>query len=120
MSTLFEQLGGEGAISAVVDKFYVFMLADPSVAHFFESVNMAKQAVRQKQFITMVTGGPCNYEGKDMKAAHEKLPINKAHFDQTWHHLEQALTFYAVPQNLIQEVRNVFYSVETMIVNQVC
>jgi truncated hemoglobin YjbI len=28
MPTLFERLGGEAAISAVVDKFYEYMIAD--------------------------------------------------------------------------------------------
>jgi hemoglobin len=68
--TLYDRLGGEGAISAVVDKFYEFMLADPIVSPFFLNTDMDKQRKRQKQFITMVTGGPCNYEGTDMKTAH--------------------------------------------------
>lgn len=57
---------------------------------------MAKQACRQKQFITLVTGGPHNYEGENMKTAHCKLKITKEHFDITWDHLEQALIFYKV------------------------
>jgi len=75
MSTLFEKLGGEAAISAVVDKFYEFMLADEAVRYFFATTDMSKQRCRQKQFITLVTGGPHNYEGTDMKTAHCKMNI---------------------------------------------
>lgn len=46
------------------------MLADPQVNHFFSSTDMTVQKSRQKQFITLVTGGPNHYEGKDMKKAH--------------------------------------------------
>ena len=74
------------------------MLADPKVSHFFASIDMGKQIARQQQFITLVTGGPNNYEGSDMKAAHAKLKIGKPEFDATWHNLEQALNFYNVPQ----------------------
>jgi len=35
MATLYEKLGGASAIDAVIDQFYDFMLADPSLSHFF-------------------------------------------------------------------------------------
>jgi truncated hemoglobin YjbI len=38
---------------------------------------MTKQKQAQKAFITMVTGGPNNYHGADMKTAHEKFKIGK-------------------------------------------
>ena len=61
MSTLYEKLGGANAIDAVVDKFYDYMLADTNINHFFKNTNMNKQRMRQKQFITMITGGPHKY-----------------------------------------------------------
>ena len=60
-------MGAEKAISAVVDKFYEIMMADVSVSAFFSNTDMSKQVSRMKQFITLVTGGPNNYEGADMK-----------------------------------------------------
>ena len=60
------------------------MLADPLTKPFFESTDMEKQSLRQKQFLAMVTGGPHNYEGKDMKKAHQNLKIDSKTFDQTW------------------------------------
>jgi len=46
------------------------MLADPITTPFFASTDMKKQIRSQKDFITMVTGGPNNYHGMDMKKAH--------------------------------------------------
>ena len=115
--SLFERLGGETAISAVVDKFYEFMLADPITAPFFEKTDMKKQAARQKQFITMVTGGPNKYEGTDMKTAHEKFKIAKKEFDETWVNLEKSLNFFKVPAPEVQELKTTFYSVYDDVVN---
>lgn len=46
-ATLYERLGGYSAIKAVVDAFYVKILADPSLAPFFSKSNMPKQAEKQ-------------------------------------------------------------------------
>ncbi len=115
--TLYEQLGGKDAIHSVVDKFYEFMLADETVAGFFKSIDMKKQTLRQKQFITMVTGGPMEYEGVDMKKAHEKLAIKQEHFDATWKNLLKSLEFHKVPEKQIEEVKKVVYSTQDDIVN---
>lgn len=116
MATTFEKLGGEAAISLVVDKFYDGILADEKTAHFFKGTDMVKQRHQQKTFITMALGGPANYDGKDMKAAHAKFKITKTDLDNVWHHLEEALKFYKVSPELVKDVKEVFYSVEDDVV----
>ena len=49
-ATLFEQLGGEGAVNAAVDIFYRKVLMDDRINRFFEGVDMDKQAVKKKHF----------------------------------------------------------------------
>jgi hemoglobin len=93
------------------------MMADPIVAPFFSNTDMDKQRSRQKQFITLVTGGPNVYEGVDMKKAHEKMSITKQHFDQTWNNLLKSLNDHKVPQDMIDELKETFYSVIGDIVN---
>ena len=46
------------------------MLKDNRVNFYFANTDMNKQRSSQIQFISMVTGGPVVYKGKDMKAAH--------------------------------------------------
>lgn len=46
-----------------------------------------------------------------MKTAHCKHNILKSHFDITWRHLEEALLYFNVSENLIEELKEVFYSV---------
>lgn len=77
MASLFERLGGEAAIGSVIDKFYELMMKDPVVNYYFANTDMTKQVQRQKEFITLVTGGPNHYHGADMKTAHQKMKISK-------------------------------------------
>eukprot|EP00754_Rhynchopus_humris_P017924 Rhum_TRINITY_DN14586_c0_g1::Rhum_TRINITY_DN14586_c0_g1_i1::g.98519::m.98519 len=49
---LYERLGGAAALGAVVDLFYSKVLADSSVAPFFQGVDMAVQREKQKAFLT--------------------------------------------------------------------
>lgn len=65
----------------------------------------------------MVTGGPQEYKGKDMKAAHCPYKISQLEFDATWENLNKALIFYNVPANLASQLKEVFYSVEGDIIN---
>ncbi len=96
MATLYERLGGEPAITSVVNRFYEYMLADKIVAPFFANTDMIKQRKRQIQFITMVTGGPNNYEGIDMKKAHDKMKISMREFNETWSNLDKSLKDHKV------------------------
>ena len=84
MALLYDRLGGREAISLVVNKFYEFMLTDSRVAHYFNNTDMTKQRQKQKQFITLVCGGPNEYQGKDMKTAHKGMEIGHLEYDATW------------------------------------
>lgn len=107
MPTLFEKLGGEAAVDAAVDKFYRRVLADDRIAKFFEDVDMDKQAVKQKAFLTMAFGGPNNYTYLDMKQGHAHLVergLNDTHFDAVVENLGNTLKEMGVADELISEV----------------
>ena len=106
-ATLFEQLGGEGAVNAAVDIFYRKVLMDDRINRFFEGVDMDKQAVKQKAFLTMAFGGPVNYSGQDMRNGHAKLVemgLNDSHFDAVVENLATTLTELGVSDALIGQV----------------
>lgn len=107
MSTLFEQLGGEAAVDAAVNKFYRKVLADDRINSFFDGVDMEKQASKQKAFLTMVFGGPNNYSGLDMKVGHAHLVergLNDSHFDAVVENLGSTLKDMGVSDELIGQV----------------
>ena len=52
--SLYEKLGGEAAVNAAVDIFYRKVLTDDGISDFFDDVDMERQALKQKAFLTMV------------------------------------------------------------------
>jgi hemoglobin len=105
--SLFERIGGEPAVEAAVDLFYRKVLSDNVISHFFDSTDMDAQRAKQKSFLTMVFGGPHEYTGKDMRAAHAPLVkngLNDSHFDAVAGHLQATLTELGVAGDVINEV----------------
>ena len=79
--TLFDKYGGQDTVDTVVEKFYALNLEDDRIKHFFEKTNLKRLKNHQKRFVAMALGGPNNYQGKAMRAAHKKLDLNDEHFD---------------------------------------
>jgi hemoglobin len=107
MASLYEQLGGTDSIDKAVDIFYRKMLGDERVARFFDSVDMERQAAKQKAFLTMVLGGPNHYTGKDMREAHKGLVakgLSDLHVDVVIQHLGATLKELGVGDAAIAEV----------------
>jgi hemoglobin len=105
MSSLFEQIGGEAAVNAAVDLFYRKVLSDDRISHYFDTVDMDAQIAKQKAFLTMAFGGPNQYTGKDLRAAHAHLEgLNEGHFNAVAENLVGTLQELQVPQAAIDQV----------------
>ena len=108
--SLYEEIGGEGAVNAAVDIFYRKVLKDDRIKRFFEGVDMEKQAAKQRAFLTMAFGGPHSYTGLDMRKAHAhlvKMGLNDSHFDAVVEDLGATLKELKVPDNLIAQVATI-------------
>jgi len=97
--SLYERLGGDDAITAVVDEFYDRVMADEQVAGYFDDVDMQKQRAHQTQFISSVTGGPVEYTGEEMAAAHADMGITPSDFGAIATHLDDALAEFDVDED---------------------
>jgi len=113
---LYDRLGGEDAISAVVDEFYDRVIADEQVAHYFEDVDMQKQRAHQAQFISSVAGGPVEYTGGEMKSVHDGMGIDHDDFDAIATHLNNALAEFDVDDDDREAVLEAFDSYRNAIV----
>lgn len=102
--TLYERLGGEPAITAVVDHMYVHIFADPDLEDFFRKTDKEHQKEMQRQFLTYATGGCAEYTGKNMKDAHRGRGINRDDFMRVAGHVITAMKELDVPQPLQDEV----------------
>jgi len=114
MASLYDELGGAPAIEAAVDIFYRKVLGDDRISHFFDGVDMERQAAKQKGFLTMVFGGPNNYTGKDMRTGHAHLVargLNDSHVDAVIEDLGATLRELGVGEDRIAEVAAIANSV---------
>jgi hemoglobin len=114
MSSIYEQVGGEAAVDAAVELFYRKVLTDERVSRFFDDVDMDRQSVKQKAFLTMVFGGPAKYTGMDMRQGHLKLVamgMNDDHVDAVIELLGETLSELGIKGELIQQIAAVANSV---------
>lgn len=117
--SLYEELGGEKAVDAAVDIFYKKVLADDRVNNYFSNVDMKKQARKQKAFLTMAFGGPNNYTGKQMRAAHRHLEgLTDMHFDAIIENLAETLTELSVDAEKIQKVADIANTLRADVLNR--
>ncbi len=115
--TLYDRLGGEPAMLAAVDRFYVRVLADPMLAPFFEGVEMPRLKRHQFAFLSQALGGPAQYSGSSMSRAHARLRIGQRHFDAVAGHLVETLRELGIEESLIGEVAAAVTPLSTEIVN---
>ncbi len=110
---LFDRVGGEAAVDAMVDIFYTKILADDSVRGFFEDVDMDVQLDKQKSFIRFALGAATEYSGSSLAEAHAPLVgkgLNDAHFDTVAVHLRETLKEIDVSDDLVEEVMSIVAS----------
>ncbi len=121
MSSLYQRLGGQEAVDAVVETFYRKVLMDDRISEFFEDIDMEQQIQKQKAFLTMVFGGPVNYSGLDMREGHKHLVdrgLNDQHVDAVIELLGTALAEHGVNQEEISEVASIANSVRDDVLNR--
>ncbi|MCW9052461.1 MAG: group 1 truncated hemoglobin [Motiliproteus sp.] len=117
--TLYERLGGEAAVDAAVDIFYRKVLLDDRINSYFEGVDMDAQAGKQKAFLTMVFGGPNNYDGKAMREGHKHMTgLTDIHVDAVIENLGATLKELGVADADIAEVAGIANSVRDDVLNR--
>ena len=98
--SLYQRVGGYDALAAVVDDFIVRLVTDKQFEKFFAGASdNSKKRIRQHildQFCA-ATGGPCVYNGRDMKTSHAGLGITNAQWDAAAKHLVASLDKFKVP-----------------------
>ena len=117
-ASLYERLGGKGAITAVVDVFADRLVADPQVGPRFASSDVKRFKMLNTELVCMATGGPCKYPGKDMKPAHKGMRISQKEFDIVAGHLKATLNKFKVPKQEQKELMGIIGSLQKDIVER--
>ena len=102
-ASLYDNLGGKKAITAVVDEFVSRVAADNRINAFFKQTasdpkRLASFKSKLVDQICEASGGPCKYKGKDMKAAHMGMGVSGADFNALVEDLVGALDKFKVKE----------------------
>ena len=107
-TTLFDRLGGNEAVKAVVEEFYGRVVKDPSTAKFFSGKNLGALKKHQLEFMKIAfTGIPKDLDVPSLLTEkHKSLfeqGLNESHFDVVATHFVGACQHFDVPGDLIDE-----------------
>ena len=94
---LYQALGEKPGISRLMDDFVNRVVKDPRIGGHFKDVK--PQALKESltDQICQLSGGPCKYEGADMKSAHADMDIHKGHFNALVEVLQSAMDAQGIP-----------------------
>jgi hemoglobin len=80
-TTLFEEIGGEVKLKAVVEELVSIALDDERINFAFAGTDLPKFKHLLYTQLCELAAGPCIYDGRPMRAAHAKLDITTAQFN---------------------------------------
>jgi hemoglobin len=113
-ASLYERIGGEGALIAAVNLFYAKVMADSRTRPYFAKLDMVSQTRKQIAFMAWAFGGPSEYKGRDLKTAHAELVakrgLSDTHFDAVAHHLRATLVELGVSADDVGEAMAIIAS----------
>ncbi len=120
--SLYERLGGVYPISVVVDDFIERLLvndainANPAISEARQRVPKQGLKFHVTTLVCQVTGGPCAYTGRDMKASHAHLNISEREWQEMLDDFRATLDKFDVPAAEQGELVTIVNSTKTDIV----
>jgi hemoglobin len=96
--SLFDQLGGEGPLRAVIDRFVDRLFEDTMIGFFF--ARASRERIKQKEYEHAAEhlGGGVEYTGRPLTVAHAAHPIQGGHFRRRLQILRETLEEMHVPE----------------------
>lgn len=122
---LYERMGGEDVVRAVVGDFVTRAAADPAVNFTRQGhpnewqatpENIERLKRRLVEFVATTAGGPMQYRGSDMVTAHRGMAITNSEFDALAGHLRAALEANDVPRREREELMSAVASTRGAVV----
>ncbi len=109
---LYDAIGGAPALDLAVTIFYDRVLADPEVSAWFDTVDLPLLRQHQRDFLTLVLGGPASvgavdrYRGRGLAIAHAGRGITDDAFTRVRDHLSATLQQLGAPPARVAQVRD--------------
>jgi hemoglobin len=135
--TLYERLGGEPGLTAIVNDFLPRALEDPRVNWARKGIKSGGLFRRDEsatwnptsgnvetlkkhlvQFLSLATGGPSDYDGKEMKGTHANMKITNPEFDAVIGDLKAALDKLRIADQEQKELLAIVESTRPQVVTE--
>ena len=123
-ASLYERLGGEGAIAAVVDEFIDVLSSDdvlnanPAIKEARDRVDPDELKASVTALVCQATGGPQEYTGRSMKESHADMNISGTEWDQMVEDFIMVLDGFNVPEKEQSELLEIIGSTKADIVTR--
>lgn len=114
---IFQQLGGFAKVRLLVAEFYDRVLDSPTLAPYFEGIDMRRLIDHQTKFISSVMGGPASFTDEHLARAHKHLRVQADHFDEMGEVLQETLEDFEVDASLIERIMAQIVAVRHRIVD---
>jgi hemoglobin len=101
---LYQRLGGEPVVTAIVDSFIERFADDTRVAPTFAKTDIPKFRRLLIEQICNLTGGGCTYTGRTMPSSHEGMKITESQFNAIVEDLQDAMNRQRIPIELQNEL----------------
>src|SRR5260370_3445267 len=92
--SLFEKLGGESRLRAIVNAFIDRVFEDRMIGFFFRNADRARIKEMEYQLAASFLGAGINYTGKPLAKAPVNHPFTRSHFARRRQILKETLETY--------------------------
>src|SRR5262245_59981186 len=94
---LYTAFGEKAGLAALMDAFVDRLAIDARTKPFFEHADLDNLKTQLTDQLCALSGGPCQYDGKDMKAAHQGMGIRTSNFNALVEVLQQSMDAKKIP-----------------------
>jgi hemoglobin len=94
---LYVAFGEKAGLASLMDDFVQRLVIDSRTKPFFEHANLENLKTQLTDQLCAIAGGPCQYTGRDMKAAHEGMGVKTSHFNALVEVLQQSMDAKQIP-----------------------
>lgn len=102
--TLYDEIGGDAAITRVVDEYWHGVTADAVLSPWFAGVDPHSIRAHLRAYLAVALGGPEAYSGRSMRHAHSGLRITGEAFDLLLEQMADALAAVGASEASIDKV----------------
>ena len=108
--SLYERLGGDTGLTKIVKDTIALHHENPDIGHYFADIDDNVLTARVVAFFAAGTGGPVNYQGRDMTTAHASMHMSDADYDSAVADVMKAVKVNGVDPQSASEVAAILES----------